>query len=141
MNLSKKKINFITLFAVIVFLTTNNFFYNLYFTFKSSYFDRMKYHYGYCDKSGFGFISYINNKYKLSKNIKIFNFIEQPNSEWFFFKPNVDYYSKKLILLNKNNLLINKEGIFKADLKEGYQGNFKVIEKYENCFFIEKLDD
>ncbi len=141
MNLSKKKLNFIVIFSVIVFLIINNFFYNLYFTLKTNYSDRMNFHYGYCDRSGYGFVNYIHNKYKLSKNIKIFNFVEQPSSEWFLYKPNVDYYSKKLILLNKNNLLLNEEGIFKEYFKEGYQGKFKVIENYENCFFIEKLDD
>ena len=71
MNLIKKKENFILLLAIIVFLTINNFFYNFYFILKKNYSERMTYHYGYCDKSGYGFIKYINEKYNLKKNIKI----------------------------------------------------------------------
>tara|TARA_B110000196_G_scaffold252366_1_gene221941 strand:+ start:269 stop:574 length:306 start_codon:yes stop_codon:yes gene_type:complete len=101
----------------------------------------MNYHYGYCYKNGFGFIKYINKKYKLTRNIKIFNSVENPNSEWFFYKPNTDYYSKKIILLNYNNLVINKKGISEVNLDNKYRGSFKIVEKFENCFFMEKIND
>ena len=141
MNLIKKKQNFILLLVVIIFLIINNFFYNFYYTLKTNYSGRMNYHYGYCDNSGFGFIKYIIQKYKLKKNIKIFNYKERPSSEWFFFDPNEEYYSEKLILLNNNNLTINKKNISEIYLNKQYQGNYKIIERYENCFFIERIND
>ena len=76
-----------------VFLHDDSF--HFYYTLKTNFSDRMNYHYGYCYKNGFGFIKYINKKYKLRKNIKVFNSVEDPNSEWFFYKPNTDYYLKK----------------------------------------------
>ena len=131
MNLIKKKENFIVLLVIFIFLIINNFFYNFYYTLKTNYLGRMNYHYGYCDNNGFGFINYITEKYKLKKNIKVLNSKENPSSEWFFFDPNEEYYSEKLILLNNNNLAID----------EKYQGNYKIIERYENCFFVERIND
>ncbi len=141
MNLIKKKQNFILLLVVIIFLIINNFFYNFYYTLKTNYSSRMDYHYGYCGNNGFGFIKYIIKKYKLKKNIKIINSKERPSSEWFFFDPNEEYYSEKLILLNNNNLTINKKNISEIYLKEKYQGSYKIIERYENCFFVERSND
>ena len=137
----KKKTNFILLLTVIIFLIVNNFFYNFYYVFRTNLSDRMNYHYGYCSKNGFGFINQVNKKYKLTKNIKIFNFIENPNSEWFFYKPNVGYYSNKYILINSNNLTINNNVIFDIYLDNERQGNFRILDSYENCFFIERLND
>jgi hypothetical protein len=141
MNLIKKKENFILLLVVIIFLIINNFFYNFYYTLKTNYSSRMNYHYGYCDNNGYGFIKYIIEKYKLTKNIKIFNYKQKPSSEWFFFDPNKEYYSEKLILLNNNNLNVNNKITSKIYLRGKYQGSYKVIERYENCFFIERVND
>ena len=141
MNLIKKKENFIMLLAIIIFLTINNFFYNFYFILKKDYSERMNYHYGYCNVSGYGFLEHIVKKYKLKKNVKIFNFFEKPNSEWFFYKPNIEYYSDKLILLNANNLNKNEKGNLKVYFKNDYLGNFKIIESKENCFYVEKIND
>ena len=68
MNLIKKKENFIMLLAIIIFLTINNFFYNFYFILKKDYSERMNYHYGYCNVSGYGFLEHIVKKYKLKAN-------------------------------------------------------------------------
>ena len=138
MNLIKKKKSLILLLSIIIFLTLNNFFYNFYFILKKSYSDRMVYHYGYCDKSGYGFIEYIQNKYKHTKNIKILNYIEKPSSEWFFYKTNIGYYPKKIILLNSNNLNKDENNNLKLYFKNQYLGNFEILESYENCFFVEK---
>ena len=140
-NFIKKKENFIVLLIILFFLTINNFFYNFYYTLKTNFSGRMNYHYGYCYKNGFGFIKYVNEKYKLRKNIKVFNSVEDPNSEWFFYKHNTDYYIKKIILLNNNELIIDKKGFSEINLNNKYQGNFKILEKVENCFFMEKVDD
>ena len=140
-NLVKKKENFIVIIILLVFLITNNFFYNFYYIIKTNISGRMIYHYGYCQKNGFGFIKYINRKYKLEKNIKIYNFAEYPPSGWFFYKPNTEYYKKKILLLNYNNLSVNENGISKVNFKNEYKGNFKILEKVENCFFMEKIND
>ena len=78
MKLLQKKNNLISLLVLLVFLTANNFFYNFYYTLKVTYSERMNFHYGYCDKSGYGFIKYINEKYNLKKNIKILNYQNNP---------------------------------------------------------------
>tara|TARA_Y100000996_G_scaffold359995_1_gene302220 strand:+ start:311 stop:739 length:429 start_codon:yes stop_codon:yes gene_type:complete len=140
-NLIKKKENFIIVLVLLIFLTTNNFFYNFYYILKTNISDRMIYHYGYCQKNGFGFIKYINNKHKLNKNIKIYNSVEYPLSDWFFYKPNIGYYEKKIILLNYNNLSTNEKGFNKINLNGKYKGNFKILEKVENCYFLEKIND
>ena len=140
-NLIKKKENFIVIVIILIFLITNNFFYNFYYILKTNVSDRMIYHYGYCQKNGYGFVKYINKKYKLKKNIKIYNSIEYPVSDWFFYKPNTEYYKKKIILLNYNNLSTNQKGISKVNLNNKYNGNFKILEKVENCFFMEKIND
>ena len=141
MNLIKKKENFIVLLVVLFFLIINNFFYNFYYTLKTNYLDRMSYHYGYCENNGFGFISYITEKYKLKKNIKVLNSKKKPSSEWFFFDPDKEYYSEKLILLNNNNLVVNEKSISEVFLNDKYQGSYKIIERYENCFFLERIND
>lgn len=141
MKLLQKKANLISLLVLLVFLTANNFFYNFYYTLKVSYSKRMNFHYGYCDRSGYGFIKYINEKYNLKKNIKILNFVQKPSSEWFFYNSNENYYSNKIILLNKNNLFFDMDGISKINFGDKAQGNYKVIENYQNCFFLEKIND
>ena len=74
----------------------NNSFYNFYYIVKNNYSERMTYHYGYCHHSGYGFIKNIYEKYKLNKNVTTINYIQKPNSEWFFYKPNVKFYEDKI---------------------------------------------
>ena len=126
--------------TVIIFLIFNNFFYNFYYVATAKLQDRMNYHYGYCNKNGFGFINQINKQYKLQKNIKIYNFIKNPNSEWFFYKPNEEYYLNKYILINGHDLNIKNNIIFDINLDGQISGNFKILDSYENCFFIERLN-
>jgi len=57
----KSKENFLIFLVILIFLIINNFFYNFYFVSTVSYHDRMIYHYGYCDKNGYGYIKYILN--------------------------------------------------------------------------------
>ena len=137
----KKKENFLIFFIIIIFLVINNFFYDFYFILKTNYKDRMIYHYGYCDKSGYGFIKFIQDKYKLNKNIKILNSLEKPNSEWFIYKINKEYYSNKLILLNYNDLMENIDGSSKIYFHNELLGNYNILESYKNCFFVKKVDD
>ena len=137
----KKRENFLIFLIIIIFLIINNFFYDFYFILKSNYNDRMIYHYGYCDKSGYGFVKSIQDKYKLNKNIKILSNLEKPSSEWFFYKINKGYYSDKLILLNNNNLIKNNDGSYQVYVNNEFLGKYKILESYKNCFFVKKIDD
>ena len=86
----------------------------------------------YCQKNGYGFTKYINRKYKLNKNIKIYNFASYAPSDWFFYKPNTEYYEKKIILLNYYNLSVNENGVSKVTFKNKYIGN-KWKPNYKCC--------
>ena len=119
----------------------NNSFYNFYYIVKNNYSERMTYHYGYCHHSGYGFIKNIYEKYKLNKNVTTINYIQKPNSEWFFYKPNVKFYEDKIIILNAYNLSPSPDGSIKFYHKGKFVGNFRIVDKYENCYFIERKDD
>ena len=85
--------------------------------------------YGFCSGTSYGFIKYIDKKYKFKKNIKIINDENHPSSDSFIHKPNLSYHNDYLILLNYN------ESESKVRLK-----NYKVIEKFKNCFYMKKND-
>ena len=124
---------------IILFLILNNFFYNFYYIAKQNYFSRMNYHYGFCDKSGYGFINFIYNKYKIDENINIYNSKKNPNSQWFHYNSKKQANKKKLILLNYNSS--NQVDDFIHINTNSFKGNYKIIENTENCFFLEKLND
>ena len=66
---------------------------------------------------------------KIKKNLTIVNDEIHPSSDMFIFKPRRDYKKNYLILLNYN------EKKSKLNIK-----NFKIIEKYKNCFYLKKND-
>ena len=113
-------------FLLIIFLAVHfKFFENTYIILKSNYDQRLTSNYGFCEKNSFGFIKYIDSKYALKKNIKIYNDEAYPLSDGFIYKPKKGYYNNKIILINynENNSLI--------DLNK-----FEVLEKYKNCFYL-----
>ena len=73
--------------------------------------------------TSYGFIKYIDEKYKFQKNIKIINDEIHPSSDAFIHKPSISYYKNYLILLNYNELGS------KINIK-----NFRVIEKIKTVF-------
>ena len=114
-------------FLLVIFLAVHfKFFENTYIVLKSNYDQRLTSNYGFCEKNSFGFIKYIDRKYALKKNIRIYNDETYPLSDGFIHKPKKEYYNNKIILINynENNSLI--------DLNK-----FEVIEKYKNCFYLE----
>ena len=119
-------ISFIIIFFLLLFF---KFFENTYFIFKNDYNSRLIQNYGFCEKSSYGFIKYIEKKYKIKKNLTIINDEIHPSSDMFIFKPGRDYKKNYLILLNYN------EKKSKLNIK-----NFKIIEKYKNCFYLKKND-
>ena len=121
-----KYVYFLATFLLILFF---KYFENSYIVLKSNYQLRLVNEYGFCGQTSYGFIKYIDEKYKFQKNIKIINDEIHPLSDAFIHKPNLSYYKDYLILLNYNEL--NS----KIDLK-----NYRVIEKINNCFYLEKND-
>ena len=126
--MKKKTFKFenIMFFLFVIFLAVHfKFFENTYIILKSDYHQRLTSIYGYCEKNSYGFIKYIEDKYKLKKNIKIINDESFPLSDGFIYKPKKDYYKNLIILINYNEMNSS------IDLKK-----YKVLEKYKNCFYL-----
>ena len=126
--MKKKTFKFenIMFFLFVIFLAVHfKFFENTYIILKSDYHQRLTSNYGYCEKNSYGFIKYIEDKYKLKKNIKIINDESFPLSDGFIYKPKKDYYKNLIILINYNE--VNSS----VDLKK-----YKILEKYKNCFSL-----
>tara|TARA_Y100000748_G_C15258486_1_gene395760 strand:- start:224 stop:610 length:387 start_codon:yes stop_codon:yes gene_type:complete len=123
---NKSYIYFTILFFFVVFFKI---FENFYIISKYDYETRLTKNYGYCEKSSYGFVKYIEKKYKLEKNINIINDEIHPSSEIFIYKPKRDYYKNSLILLNYD------DQNSKIDIK-----NYSIIEKFKNCLYLEKND-
>ena len=125
-----KKINSYTYYLAILFLTIYfNFFENVYVIYKSNFNERLVSNYGYCEKNSYGFIKFIEKKYKFNKNISIQNDEIYPSSQAFIYKPKKENNKKFLILLNYNE---NKKTI---NIK-----NYSIIEKFKNCYYLKKND-
>ena len=105
--MKKKTFKFenIMFFLFVIFLAVHfKFFENTYIILKSDYHQRLTSNYGYCEKNSYGFIKYIEDKYKLKKNIKIINDESFPLSDGFIYKPKKDYYKNLIILINYNEV-------------------------------------
>ena len=126
MNLKILTFDNLVYILIIIFLSVHfKFFENTYIILKSDYHQRLISNYGYCEKNSYGFIKYVENKYKLKKNIKIINDESYPLSDGFIYKPKKNYYKNQIILINYN------EKDSSIDLKK-----YKIIEKYKNCFYL-----
>lgn len=125
-NLKKNlTIYIILLIFIIIFF---QFFLNVYLILKTNYKDRLIHNYGYCEKTSYGFITYIDKKYSLKKNIHIYNDDKSvPYSAAFIHKPKFEFYQDYVILINYND----QKSFF--DIK-----NYTVVEKDKNCFFLKK---
>jgi len=115
---------------LLIFLTVHfKFFQNIYIISRETHEERLIINYGYCEKNSYGFVKYIDKKYKLKNNIKVLNDEIYPSSQAFIYKPKRDYLQDKIILLNYNdqnsNILIN---------------DYSVIEKFKNCYYLKKND-
>jgi|AACY02.6.fsa_nt_gi hypothetical protein len=130
-KISKKKL--ILTFIIFLILSIKlNFFYNTYLVLINDSHSRMLHNYGYCYPMGYGFIKEIKKKYKISgskTNIK--NQIISPSSAIFLYRFNSqNFKSKKEILLN-----------YKPENLSSIDKNFKILEKRDNCYLIEYIDD
>jgi hypothetical protein len=124
--MKKKYIYFVILFIIVIFF---KFFENAYIVFKNNHEVRLISNYGFCGKSSYGFIKYIDKKYNFIKNINIINDEIHPSSESFIYKPKTSYYKDNLIVLNYD------DRDSKINIKD-----YKIIEKIKNCYYLEKND-
>ena len=83
---------------------------------------------GHCGLEGYGYISYLYNKYNFSENFVVRNFNDLPNIHGYFFDINKKKNDKFVILIGANNSNLNNF------IKKGYS----VKEKYNNCYLIIK---
>ena len=128
MNIIKNKfyIYLLLLFFIIIYF---KFFESSYIILKYDYETRLIKNYGYCERSSYGYVKYIEKKFKPTKNIKIINEESYPSSDIFIHKPGREYYENQLILLNYNdqNSQININ-------------DFTILDKFKNCFYLKKND-
>lgn len=126
-NFIKKNIIFLIL--LIFFSIHFKFFENIYVITRSNYEERLVFNYGFCEKSSYGFVKYLQKKYKFKKNINIINDEVFPSSDSFIYKPKKKYLKNKIILLNYNEI--------KSKIN---MNDYLIIEKYKNCFLLKKND-
>ena len=126
MKIKKNRVFNLTYILILIFLSIHfKFFQNTYIILKNDYSKRLLSSYGYCERNSYGFIKYIDSKYRLKKNIKIINDEVYPISDSFIYKPKKEYYKNRIILINYNekNSLI--------DITK-----YQVLENYKNCFYL-----
>jgi len=114
------------LFFLIIYF---KFFESSYIILKYDHETRLTKNYGYCERSSYGYVKYIEKKFKPVKNVKIINDEVHPSSDIFIHKPGIEYYDNYLILLNYNdqNSQINIS-------------DFTILDKYKNCLYLKKND-
>lgn len=125
----KKKI-FLYTILVIFLLIHFKFFENIYLVLKYNLNKRLISNYGYCSGTSYGFIKYIDDKYKILKNLRIYNYDKSyPYSEAFIHKPKMEYENNYLLILNYD------ESKSQIDIND-----YAILEKYQNCLFLKKND-
>tara|TARA_B100000959_G_C14447721_1_gene405438 strand:+ start:53 stop:478 length:426 start_codon:yes stop_codon:yes gene_type:complete len=128
MNFFSRKfyIYLLLLFFLIIYFKL---FESSYIVLKYDHETRLTKNYGYCERSSYGYVKYIEKKFKPVKNVKIINDEVHPSSDIFIHKPGVEYYDNYLILLNYNdqNSQINIS-------------DFTILDKYKNCLYLKKND-
>ena len=118
--------NLIFILLLIYFTIHFKIFENTYIILISNYEKRLTQNYGYCEKNSYGFIKYIEKKYQLKKNIKIFNDEIYPRSDSFIYKPKTEFLNNQIILINYND----RDSSVDMD-------KYKIIEKLKNCYYLE----
>ena len=124
------------LLFTLFFLTNNNLFKKTFFSLSRDYERRMIDQHGFCSRESFGFINYIQNKYKFKKKPRIINYKEVPNSNWplfKFYKSGEINYSY-LIILNYTEDLKNKNKLTnKFNIKFN---DYIIIENSADCYLL-----
>jgi hypothetical protein len=131
MKKNNLKSNIYFIFLVIFSFSIFDVFLNSYIILNSSYQQRMIKYGGFCEYHGYGFVKYINEKYKLDFNIATKNFNDYPPVQGYFYNIKKKINNNYLILIN------HTENSF-ASIVKGKK--FKILEKIDNCYFI-KFND
>ena len=97
-------------------------FVNFYIILNNNYDQRMLRYGGFCNNYGYGFVKFINEKYKLDYNIEVKNFNDAPSPYGYFYNINKNFSKKYLILINASNNDLNFYLI---------RNNYKILEKLE----------
>ena len=122
--------NILLIFLILVtliILQNNKFFRKLYNVHGVDLNTRLIKIYGYCGKHSYGFLKEVESKYFLKKNLKIADYIIQPNSSWLVYDTSKETSDKVNVILNyQKNLelkFIQRDGIFISEsLIQGSSG-------------------
>lgn len=113
----------ILIFVLFLFKT----FVNFYIIINNTYMQRMLKYGGFCGDYGYGFVKYINEKYKFENNVAVKNYNDFPSSYSYFYNIKKIISDKYLILVN-----ISDEDLGKYYLRE----NYSIIERKSQCYLI-----
>ncbi len=72
-----------------------------YILLKYNYEQRMQKNAGFCDKQGYGFIKFIDKKYKkiIEDNIPVLSFVDLPDAAGYFYDTKKKYFKKILDII------------------------------------------
>lgn len=124
----KKKLYFFIFFIFVVQYYDG--FLNIYILLRNNYEERMVKHGGFCEKQAYGFIKYINHKYKkiVELNIPVINFLDFPPATGYFYDTKNKVTNNYLIVISPSEY----------DLKRINFKNYQIIEQIQNCYFLKK---
>jgi hypothetical protein len=125
----KKYIYFFSLLIFCIFIFKG--FVNFYIILNNNYDQRMLKYGGFCNNYGYGFVKYINEKYKFNYNIAVKNFNDAPSPYAYFYNINKNLSKKYLILINASDNDLNPYLL---------SNNYTVLEKIEKCYLV-RLND
>jgi len=116
----------------IFILSAYDTFTNFYILLQNDYQKRMLQYGGYCDKQAYGFIKFINYKYKnlVNSNIKVLSYVNYPTAASYFYDTTKVISDDYLILISPSD----------ADLNKVYLNKYKVVDKQFDCYFLKKND-
>jgi hypothetical protein len=131
MKKNNLKNNIYFIFLIIFSFSIFDVFLNSYIILNSSYQQRMIKYGGFCEYHGYGFVRYINEKYKLDFNVTTKNSNDYPPVQGYFYDIKKKSNNSYLILINYS------DEIFVSFMKDR---KFKILEKKDNCYFV-KFND
>ena len=125
----KKYIYFFSLLIFCIFIFKG--FVNFYIILNNNYDQRMLKYGGFCNNYGYGFVKYINEKYKFNYNIAVKNFNDAPSPYAYFYNINKNLSKKYLIVINASDKDLNPYLL---------RNNYAILEKIEKCYLV-RLND
>lgn len=122
-----KKKNLILIIIPLFFsLIQTNFFRNSFELINLKHKERLINAEGYCEKSGFGYINFIKDKFNIDEKIQLISADKEP-TEWLVFdlKHDQNIKSKHIIVIN-HNLLEDR-----LDLNK-----FEILHNFKDCYYL-----